>query len=108
MSESTFLLVVVGGAVALAVALRLLYWMIMRPSEDHPPGPDEAVIIVDGANEMEVAVMRSKLDVHGIRSFTKNDLSRAAEGAVLPWGWKLLVRYADVDEARRILELDSE
>ena len=108
MSESTFLFVVLIGAVVLTVALWLLYRMIMHPSAVHLPDPDEAVIILDGANEMEVAVMRSKLDVHGIRSFVKNDLSRAGEGAVLPWGWRLLVRYADVDEARLVLGLDNE
>lgn len=79
----------------------------MRPSQDPAPGPDDTVIILDGANEMEVAVMRSKLDVHRIRSFTKNDISQPDLGRLPTWGWKLFVRYADVDEARRVLGLDD-
>lgn len=57
--DPTFALVVPAGALAVAVGLLLLYRMIMRPSQDPVPGPDDTVIILDGANEMEVAVIRS-------------------------------------------------
>ena len=103
---SLSMVILLFGAAIVATVLALAW--IYRSSSRAPavPDDDEPVAIVNGG-EVEVAIMASKLEASGVRAFTRNP------GGVYPYrsplyGWEVLVRYADVDEARAVLELDGE
>jgi hypothetical protein len=81
-------------------------WLLRANSrEGSLPDDDEPVAIANGS-EVEGEILASKLGVAGIRAMTRNP------SAVPPYrnpmfGWELLVRYADHEEARRTLDLDQ-
>lgn len=107
---SGYATVVIGSAAGIVAVLAVLYRLILRPRAgvEREPDPDETVILVDGATDMEIAVLRSKLETNGIASFAKNDIALANLGRIPPYGWMLFVRYGDVAAARRVLRLDDE
>src|SRR3990172_1399197 len=60
-----------AAAIGGAAALRWWYrWMFV--DSDAPPAPNDLVLLVEPANDMEAEVMRSKLDSFGVPALVKN------------------------------------
>jgi hypothetical protein len=66
--------------------------------------PDEPVVVGGPGAELQIEMLRSKLDALGIDAFTRNRMGRILEGFPANFaGWEVLVRNSDADEARAIL-----
>lgn len=102
MSESTFWLVVLIGAVVLLGALVWLYRLIMHPPLAAEPDPDEFVTILSGLGELEAQVFRTKLSAFGVTSELRHHGVPHAS-IVATAGWEVRVRYCERFEAERCL-----
>jgi hypothetical protein len=102
MADTIAISLFVGAVLAIGVVFA---WLLRSPSRrSTTPDDDEPVAIANGG-EVEMEILASKLDSAGIKAMTRNPT------AVPPYrnpmyGWELLVRYADHEEARGILDLD--
>lgn len=92
-------IVVIGGVIWLVRSVR-------RPiSVDLDP--DEMVILVEARDELEAKVLASKVNAFGIRTFVRNRHGPILYGFPPTFvGWNVLVRHGDMEEARRLIDLD--
>jgi hypothetical protein len=101
MSDATFGWLLFGGVVATVIGL---IWAFRSSSgRSRMPDDDEPVAIATGG-EGEIAIMVGKLEQSGIKALARNRYVTPYDNPM--YGWELLVRHADHEEARRILNLD--
>ena len=98
---------VILAVITAIVVMLLIGWLLhsaTRPAEVNDD-PDEPVVIAGPGAHMEIEVMHAKLDAMGIPSYVRNRSGPIMPGGVSPqlWGWEVLVRSRDVDEAEEIL-----
>jgi hypothetical protein len=89
--------------IAVLVTVAGLAWVFRSsPGLSRTTDEDEPIAVATGG-EAEIAIMVGKLSEAGIKALARD---RLAEAANPMYGWELLVRYADAEKARRILDLD--
>jgi hypothetical protein len=103
MSDAMAIALFIAAIFAIVVAFA---WVYRWSSRESPTPDDDQPVAIANGGEVEVEILASKLDSAGIKTMTRNP------NAVPPYrspmfGWELLVRYADVDDARRVLDLDE-
>jgi hypothetical protein len=80
-------------------------WNQLLRDDDGPPAPDQIVVLGEPDGEAIAGFWKSTLEAEGIESMVRNVSSVAVYG--LPQ-FEVLVRYRDVERARRVLHLDDE
>jgi hypothetical protein len=80
-------------------------WQLLLGDDNRPPEPDQLVVLAQPAGEALAGLWQSTLEAERIESMVRNVSSIAAYGAP---EYELLVRYKDLERARRLLELDDE
>jgi hypothetical protein len=105
MDASTFLVVVLMGAIVLFLSLVFVYRLIMVVPLASTLEPDERepVAILDGLGEMEAEILRSRLEIAGIPAFKRNSHIAPTIEYIPPFGWEVLIRYGDRFDAERCL-----
>jgi hypothetical protein len=93
--------------VAASVIVLAVFWLLRSSSRDDAPPPEDEPVVIAGGSEVEMSIMGATLDAAGIRSFTRNPSGVYPYRSPL-YGWELLVRYGDHQEARRVLGLDED
>lgn len=92
-------IVVISGVIWLVRSVR-------RPVIDDLD-PDEMVLLIEARDELEAKVLASKVNAFGIRTFVRNHHGPIIYGFPPTFvGWDVLVRQGDIEEARRLLDLD--
>jgi hypothetical protein len=100
MTDTTFVLVF--GAAILSTILALVWAYRASSGVKETPSDDEPIAITTGG-EAEISIMVGKLEHAGLKALARNRLAEAANPI---YGWELLVGYADVKDAHRILDLN--
>ncbi len=95
------------AAITAIIVMLLIGWLLhsaTRPATDEGD-PDEPVVVAGPGAHMEIEVMRAKLDALGMPAYVRNRQGPFMPGGVSPqlWGWEVLVRRRDAEEAEAIL-----